>query len=161
MTSSWWKAILGGFLAAVGAGIAYLIWAKIKLRQTPSSVGNQGSVENQPGDVGDSNPATLVTKSFGSGAPGFATPPIPGPFGMVQSPTITAGADNAYSPVPNDNRVPEFLIGSSGGGVADPAMPGQTPPAPLGPPPIGGSGNINSPAYNKSTSRTFLQRLKN
>jgi hypothetical protein len=112
------KAIFGGFLAAIGAILAYMVYLRLKSKK----IAPQDTViARTPGEVGNLN--SVITGFFDTGK-GLSVPPTIGPFGNVGEPVY--GSDG-FTPVPLDLNVPSFLVGATGG-VQDPKMIGKAPP---------------------------------
>jgi hypothetical protein len=131
-----------GFVLAVGTGIAYLVWSKLKVRFAEKK-GKKitGSDGREPGMIGN------LLKTIGgvfTGGKSEADAPIAGPYGRVGTPNFHTGGGYTFAPV--DARVPSFLEGATGG-VQDDKMIGKAPPPNLGGPPPVGSG-IYSPEWN-------------
>jgi hypothetical protein len=127
------KVIWLGVLLAVGSIIAFLVWAKLRMRFAAKS-NDEKLIGRQPGFVG--NIFSQVSGFFGGTNKPVANPPIVGGFGQVG---VAMYGDEEYRAVGKETLVPSFLEGATGG-VQDDEQPGVAPPDRLGPPPLSGTG---------------------
>ncbi len=135
-----WRVIYLGFLATVGAGLAFLVWAKLKARYAGRST-NEKLVGRQPGFVG--NLLDHVGGVFGLRNKPETVPPMVYGYGAVGVPQY---GEEYYQSVPLDANVPSFLEGATGG-VRDDEQPGRAPPERLGPPALAACG-VHSAKYH-------------
>ena len=140
--------LIGGFLAAAGAGIAYLVWTRLVKRFGKKKT-DEKLQGRQPGFV--SNAKSGQHGRFGRANRPEVNPRIPGPYGAVGVDTYDS---SSYVMVGSDARIPGFLLGNpdnpmlASGGFQDPEMPGKAPPPVLGPPPPSGQGAYWAPDWN-------------
>lgn len=135
-------------LAGIAGIVAYKVFKKVQAKRKTVAESGKADISNarQPGMIADILEGVKGTFNFG---PNPSVPAIAGSYGFVgvQPPE----GQDAYIATNADTRIPTFLDGVTGG-VQDPAMPGQTPPPVLGPPPPSGSGAYYAPRYGGNRS---------